>query len=218
MKRLSLVLWTVACVMAPWQAHAKAKKPAAKHPAAAAKAAASGTKIIFETNKGKFVVRLFEDKAPISAKNMLDYVQSGYYNGTIFHRVIPDFMIQGGGFGKDMVPKPTKEAIKNEADNGLSNIRGTVAMARTDAVDSATSQFFINVKDNVQLDHQAGNFGYAVIGEVVEGMDVVDAIRRTPTQCPSWTHDPGCDPRATRGMRDVPKDAVVILKASRMRG
>lgn len=192
-------------------AHAKGKKAAAKTSSAAKVSA--GTQLVFETNRGSFTIRLFDDKAPISAKNMIDYVQSGFYTNTIFHRVIPDFMVQCGGFNKDLSPKAGKEPIKNEADNGLSNVRGTVAMARTDVVDSATSQFFINVKDNASLDHRSGSFGYAVVGEVIEGMDVVDAIRKTPTQCPSWTVDGPCDIKATRGLRDVPKDAVVIQKA-----
>jgi peptidyl-prolyl cis-trans isomerase A (cyclophilin A) len=190
---------------------AKGKKTGAKtHAAAAKEASKAASEVVFETNRGKFVVRLYDDKAPVSAKNMLEYVQAGYYNNTVFHRVIPDFMVQGGGFTKDLTPKPGREPIKNEADNGLSNIRGTVAMART-------SQFFINVKDNTQLDHRPGSFGYAVVGEVIEGMDVVDAIRRVPTLCPSWTSDGPCDGKLTKNMRDVPKDAVVILKATKRR-
>ncbi len=208
------VLAAILVLVATPQAFAKGKKASSKPKSAATKTSA-GTQIVFETNRGKFVVRLFDDKAPISSKNMIDYVQSGFYDGTVFHRVIPDFMIQGGGFTKDLAPKTGKDPIKNEADNGLSNIRGTVAMARTDVVDSATSQFFINVKDNTALDHRSGSYGYAVVGEVIEGMDVVDAIRKTPTLCPSWTTDGACDIKATHGMRDVPKDAVVIVKASK---
>lgn len=209
MKRMLLAALMLISV-AP-MAQAKGKKTSAK--TSTASKASQGTMLVFETNRGSFVVRLFDDKAPISSKNMLDYVQSGFYNNTIFHRVIPDFMVQCGGFTKDLTPKPGKDPIKNEADNGLSNVRGTVAMARTDVVDSATSQFFINVKDNAALDHRSGSFGYAVVGEVIEGMDVIDNIRKTPTQCPSWTVDGPCDIKATRGMRDVPKDAVVIVKA-----
>jgi peptidyl-prolyl cis-trans isomerase A (cyclophilin A) len=211
--RRGLIFALVFLAMSP-EAFAKGKKSSGKSHGSAAKSSA-GTQIVFETNRGKFVVRLYDDKAPISSKNMIDYVQAGFYNNTIFHRVIPDFMIQGGGFTKDLVPKPGREPIKNEADNGLSNIRGTVAMARTDVVDSATSQFFINVKDNTQLDHRPGSFGYAVIGEVIEGMDVVDAIRKVPTLCPSWTSDGACDAKLTKNMCDVPKDAVVILKATK---
>jgi len=213
MTRRILLVAMVFVALAP-AAQAKGKKSVGKKQESSSKAP-SGTKIVFETSRGKFVVRLFDDKAPIGSKNMIEYVQAGFYNGTIFHRVIPDFMVQGGGFSKDLTPKPGREPIKNEADNGLSNIRGTVAMARTDMVDSATSQFFINVKDNTQLDHRSGSFGYAVVGEVVEGMDVVDAIRKVPTLCPSWTAEAQCDPSVTHGMRDVPKDAVVILKASK---
>jgi peptidyl-prolyl cis-trans isomerase A (cyclophilin A) len=168
--------------------------------------------VVFETNKGKIVVKLFGDKAPISTQNMLDYVEAGHYNGTIFHRVIPDFMIQGGGFTEKLEQKPTKDPIKNEADNGLSNKRGTLAMARTNVVDSATAQFFINVKDNSQLNHSRDNFGYAVVGEVIEGMDVVDAIRNVPTRCPSWTGE-ACLDKLPPGMRDVPVDPVIITKA-----
>ncbi|HET6346244.1 MAG TPA: peptidylprolyl isomerase [Myxococcota bacterium] len=168
--------------------------------------------VVFETNKGKIVVKLFGDKAPISTRNLLEYIESGHYNGTIFHRVIPDFMIQGGGFSEKLDQKPTKDPIKNEADNGLSNKRGTLAMARTNVVDSATAQFFINVKDNRQLDHSRDNFGYAVVGEVVEGMDVVDAIRNVPTRCPSWTGE-ACLDKLPAGMRDVPVDPVIITKA-----
>lgn len=171
------------------------------------------TDVVFETTKGKIVIRLFGDKAPISSRNILDYVNAGFYDGTIFHRVIPDFMVQGGGFTKDLEPKKSDRApIKNEAANGLINKRGTVAMARTNIIDSATSQFFINVKDNTQLDHSSRDFGYAVFGEVVAGMDVVDAIREVPTRCPSWTGQP-CTEKLPPGMRDIPVDAVVITKA-----
>lgn len=170
--------------------------------------------VVFETTKGSFTIKLNGDKAPISTRNFLSYVDSGFYNGTIFHRIIPDFMIQGGGFTKDLDHKPTDNPIKNEADNGLLNKRGTVAMARTNEVDSATSQFFINVKDNRQLDHTGSNFGYAVIGEVVSGMDVVDTIREVKTRCPSWTGEP-CLEKMPAGMRDVPVEPIVITKAYR---
>ena len=188
---------------------------AAKHPGKAAKKEKGRPHVVFETNKGKFVVLLREDKAPISTANFLQYVDSGYYNGTVFHRVISDFMVQGGGFTKDLQKKPTHEPIKNEADNGLSNVRGTVAMARTNVVDSATSQFFINVKDNLQLDHSPANFGYAVVGEVVSGMSVVDAIRQVPVKCPSSGASGACTEQLPPGMRDVPQEPVVILKATK---
>lgn len=208
---LGIVAGLAIALLSP--AQASAAKSKGKHTAAAA-TAKNKTLVVFETTKGKFVVSLNTAKAPISSANMLAYVQAGYYNGTIFHRVIPDFMVQGGGFGKDLQRKPgTREAITNEADNGLSNLRGTVAMARTNVVDSATSQFFINVKDNRQLDHSPANFGYAVIGEVVSGMDVVDAIRTVPTRCPSTSGEADCTEPLPPGMRDVPRDAVVILKA-----
>ncbi len=137
------------------------------------------------TNKGNIFIELYNQDAPISVENFLTYVKQDFYDGTIFHRVIDGFMIQGGGFTADMVKKEVNETIKNEAINGLSNKRGKLAMARTNIVDSATSQFFINVNDNYFLDHKSINpqeYGYAVFGNVIEGMDVVDAIKVTPTQ------------------------------------
>lgn len=137
--------------------------------------------ILIETSKGTIKAELYADKAPVSVKNFLSYVDDGHFNGTIFHRVIPGFMIQGGGFTRDFQQKPTKEAIVNEADNGLKNARGTLAMARTNDVNSATAQFFINTVDNSFLDFKAKTpreYGYAVFGKVVEGMDVVDAIEK----------------------------------------
>ena len=140
--------------------------------------------IVIETSMGTIKAELFEDKSPISAKNFLDYVKEKHYDGTIFHRVMGkehsgnDFMIQGGGFEPGMKEKKTNSPIKNEAANGVSNTRGTLAMARTGVVDSATSQFFINVADNKFLDHVSqDNYGYAVFGKVIEGMDVVDKIK-----------------------------------------
>lgn len=173
--------------------------------------------VTLETNKGNIVVQLEMEKAPISAKNFLDYVDSGYYEGTVFHRVIPGFMIQGGGFTEDLQKKATREPIQNEADNGLSNARGTLSMARTSAPNSATSQFFINVGANSRLDHTGKNprgWGYAVFGKVVEGMDVVDSIESVKTLCPSKQPSP-CTEALPPGMRDVPADPVIILKASR---
>ena len=136
------------------------------------------------TSKGVILIELDAEKAPISVENFLAYVNDGFYDGTIFHRVIPDFMIQGGGFTPDMGQKPTRAPIKNEAANGLKNLRGTVAMARTNVPDSATSQFFINLKDNAFLDYRGPQpqlIGYAVFGRVVSGMDVVDEIAAVPT-------------------------------------
>jgi len=161
-------------------------------------------RVTLETSKGAIVIELMPDKAPATVENFLGYVESGHYDGTIFHRVIPDFMIQGGGFTADLQQKPTRDPIRNEADNGLKNLRGTLAMARTSDPHSATSQFFINVVDNHYLDHTAKTargWGYTVFAEVVDGMDVVDAIAKVPT---------------TRrgGMSDVPQEPVVIEKAT----
>ena len=149
--------------------------------------------VLIKTSKGDIKVELDKEKAPISVENFLSYVNDGYYNGTIFHRVIKNFMIQGGGFTADMKQKPTKDPIKNEAKNGLSNAKGTLAMARTAVVDSATSQFFINHADNKFLDHGTRDYGYAVFGKVTEGMDVVGKIAIVPT-----------------GHQDVPTETVTI--------
>ncbi len=161
-------------------------------------------KVRIETSAGDIVIELDAEKAPISTENFLDYVNDGFYTDTIFHRVIKDFMVQGGGMNSDLSPKKTKEPIKNEADNGLSNDRGTVAMARTQIVDSATAQFFINTVDNNFLNHQAPTpqgYGYAVFGKVVEGMDVVDAIREVKT----GNHNMH---------QDVPLEAITIQATS----
>jgi cyclophilin family peptidyl-prolyl cis-trans isomerase len=161
------------------------------------------TRVVLETSKGNIVVALDADKAPISVENFLGYVESGFYDGTVFHRVIDGFMIQGGGFTQEMVQKETRGTIENEADNGLKHKRGTVAMARRPDPDSATAQFFVNLADNAFLDHTAKTdrgWGYAVFGEVVEGMDVVDAIAKVET----GRHGP---------MGDVPTEPVIIQKA-----
>jgi peptidyl-prolyl cis-trans isomerase A (cyclophilin A) len=129
-----------------------------------------------ETSLGTLQIELFQDKAPISVKNFLEYVNAGFYNGLLFHRVIPKFMVQGGGFDVNMKQPATRPPIKNEAKNGVKNLRGTLAMARTSDVDSATAQFFINVVDNAFLDNGPKGFGYAVFGKVTQGMDVVDKI------------------------------------------
>jgi len=156
--------------------------------------------VTMSTNMGDIRIELNSDKAPITTKNFLAYVNDGHFDGLIFHRVIPGFMIQGGGFDSKMSQRPTKSAIKNEAHNGLKNVKGSIAMARTDVVDSATAQFFINVKDNDFLDHKntsPGGYGYAVFGQVIEGMDIVHTIEKVKT--------------GNRGMhQDVPVDAVVI--------
>lgn len=141
--------------------------------------------VAFHTSLGKFTVEVYEDQAPITAENFLAYVRDGYYDGTIFHRVIPNFMIQGGGFDAEFDRRETRDTIQNEADNGLSNERGTLAMARTSDPHSASAQFFINVVDNPALDHRGKasgrTWGYAVFGRVIEGMEVVDEIRFVPT-------------------------------------
>lgn len=141
-------------------------------------------RVLIDTSMGTIRLELDEEKAPITVANFIDYIQSGHYNGTIFHRVIDGFMIQGGGFDRNMNQKATREPIKNEAKNGLHNKRGTIAMARTMVVDSATSQFFINLVDNDFLDYSSPTpqgYGYAVFGEVIDGMTVVDAIAKVPT-------------------------------------
>jgi peptidyl-prolyl cis-trans isomerase A (cyclophilin A) len=137
--------------------------------------------IRFETTLGNFTIEFFEKEAPLSVANFLRYIDDGYFDGTIFHRIVPGFVIQGGGFTEDMSQKKTQPPIKNEADNGLKNGRGTLSMARTNDVNSATSQFFVNLTDNDFLDHQRGNFGYAVFAHVTEGMDVVDKIAAVET-------------------------------------
>ncbi len=158
------------------------------------------TMVKLETTKGDIVIDINETAAPVTAANFLQYVNEGFYDGTIFHRVIPGFMIQGGGFTPDMKQKRTRAPIVNEAKNGLKNKRGTIAMARTNDPNSATAQFFINHVDNMNLDYSPRNPGYAVFGQVVEGMDIVDAIAKVQT--------------GTKGMfQDVPVEAVVIKSA-----
>ncbi|MCW2476982.1 MULTISPECIES: peptidylprolyl isomerase A [unclassified Symbiopectobacterium] len=139
------------------------------------------TRVLLTTSEGNIELALDNQKAPVSVKNFVEYVNSGFYNGTTFHRVIPGFMVQGGGFVDEMKQKATNPPIKNEADNGLRNVRGTIAMARTAEKDSATSQFFINIADNAFLDHGQRDFGYAVFGKVVKGMDVADKISQVQT-------------------------------------
>ena len=158
--------------------------------------------IEFKTSKGTFTVQLFDKQAPVSAENFLKYVDEGFFDGTIFHRVIPGFMIQGGGFTGEMEHKSGHAPIRNEADNGLKNLRGSLAMARTNDLHSATSQFFINLVDNDFLNHRSGNFGYAVFGRVVAGMDVLDKVAKVKTG-------------RRHGHDDVPAEAVVIRSARR---
>ncbi len=167
---------------------------------------AANPRVQFETSLGMVVLEIDAERAPKSAANFLRYVDDGFYNGTIFHRVIPGFMAQGGGFTADMQQKKTQAPITNEADNGLKNQRGTLAMARTNDPHSATAQFFINFVDSTFLDFRAPNaqgWGYAVLGRVVEGMNVVDAMAKVPTG-------------NTRGMGDVPQTTITLLKATRL--
>lgn len=161
------------------------------------------TKVKLTTNLGEIVIQLNTEKAPLSSANFLTYVNEGFYNGTIFHRVIPDFMAQGGGFDTSFNQKTVHAPIKNEANNGLVNSRGTLAMARTNDPNSATAQFFINYKDNSFLNHSSqtsSGWGYAVFGEVIEGMDIVDAMAKEATG-------------NRNGHQDVPKSDIVIEKA-----
>ncbi len=171
--------------------------------ATASAATAANPQVVIETSLGSITVELFQDKAPISVKNFLEYTDDKHYDGTIFHRVIDGFMIQGGGFTPDMQQKKTKPPIKNEAANGLTNDKYTIAMARTGVVDSATSQFYVNVKDNPALNHAGpANFGYCVFGKVVAGTDVVDKIRAVSTGTKG-------------GMGDVPTTEVLIKSVKR---
>lgn len=156
----------------------------------------------FTTSQGEFIVELFEKEAPISVENFLRYVDDGFFDGTVFHRVIPGFMIQGGGMTADLDAKENRAPIKNEAKNGLKNTRGTLAMARTNQVDSATSQFFVNLKDNGFLDHSSASFGYAVFGKVADGMAVIDRIAKVKTG-------------RRKGHDDVPLETVAIESAKR---
>lgn len=177
-------------------------KPAAKAPTP------TGTpKVALETTMGKIVIELNPQKAPITVANFLSYVDAGFYNGTVFHRVIDNFMIQGGGYTSRLDAKTPNAPIKNEADNLLPNLRGTIAMARNPIPDSATSQFFINTSDNASLNHKGKTdkgWGYAVFGKVIEGMDVVDAIGKVKTT-------------TKNGAADSPVEPVIIKKASRVR-
>jgi peptidyl-prolyl cis-trans isomerase A (cyclophilin A) len=158
----------------------------------------------FETSLGDFVIEFFPAEAPVTVENFLQYVDDGHFEGTVFHRVIPGFVIQGGGLTEDMSQKATRAPIANEATNGLRNLRGTLSMARTNDVNSATSQFFVNLVDNAFLDHQGPrNYGYAVFARVVEGMDVVDKIAAVQTG-------------RRRGHDDVPTEPVVVKAARRV--
>ena len=157
--------------------------------------------IKIKTTSGDIEIKLYEEEAPISSENFKSYVKDGFFEGTIFHRVIPNFMVQGGGMTENMENKSTNAPIKNEANNGKKNLRGTLAMARTMEIDSATSQFFINLVDNSFLDHGDRDFGYAVFGEVTDGMDIVDEIASSATG-------------SKMGHQDVPIESITITEVS----
>jgi peptidyl-prolyl cis-trans isomerase A (cyclophilin A) len=157
----------------------------------------------FETSHGAFTIEFFPKEAPLSVANFLQYVDDGFFDGTIFHRIVPGFVIQGGGLTADFSQKKTQPPIKNEATNGLRNTRGTLSMARTDDINSATSQFFVNLTDNEFLDHKPGNYGYAVFGKVTEGMDVVDKIAKVKTG-------------RRKGYTDAPMEDVTVTAARRL--
>jgi cyclophilin family peptidyl-prolyl cis-trans isomerase len=175
-------------------------------PDAASTAGNANPIVVLKTTEGEIDIELFADKAPLSVANFLSYVDEGFYDGTVFHRVIKDFMVQGGGYDGAREKKPTREPIKNEASNGLKNEVGTVAMARTSVPDSATSQFFINTENNAFLDHRDESpegYGYAVFGKVIRGLDVVEKIEATPTD------------DAGGAFRNFPKSPIVIESARR---
>ncbi len=200
----SFALTARAAEEAPKTKAAETKKTEAAKPEAK-KGDKVNPHVVIETSMGQIEIELYQEQAPISTKNFLEYAEKGFYNGTIFHRVINNFMVQGGGFNKDMSQKPTSAPIKNEATNGLKNEKYTLAMARTSVVDSATAQFFINVKDNEFLNHSSPTpqgYGYAVFGKVVGGQDVVDKIKAVPTGTKA-------------GMQDVPTTVVEIKSTKR---
>lgn len=192
-KFLSLLVGVAICLTA---CHSKQKGTQMTHPT-----------VTMKTNKGDIQIELYEDKAPATVKNFLRYVDEKFYDHTIFHRVINGFMIQGGGFSADMKQKPTQSPIQNEAGNGLLNQKGTLAMARTSDVNSATAQFFINVADNDFLNYRnatPSGFGYCVFGKVIAGMDIVDQIKKVKTT-------------TAQGHQDVPAESVEILEIRRDR-
>ena len=201
----SLAIAFAALLCAGLGAIAQEQNPAQPPGTAPAAGAEEQAYALISTSKGDIAVELYRKYAPISVENFLKYVDAGYYNQTVFHRVMPTFMIQGGGYTADIKPKPgTMPAIKNEWQNGLSNRRGTLAMARLGGqADSATSQFFINVVDNAFLDEPRDGAGYAVFGQVIAGMNVVDAIRIVPTG-------------SKNGMGDVPNETVEIKSVKRL--
>jgi len=157
----------------------------------------------FETSHGSFTIELFPKEAPLTVENFLRYVDDGFFDGTIFHRIVPEFVIQGGGLTTDFSDKETRDPIKNEAKNGLKNTRGSLSMARTSDINSATSQFFVNLSDNAFLDHSPRDFGYAVFGRVTEGMEVIDKIAKVKTG-------------RRQGYQDAPMEDVTIVSARRV--
>ena len=172
---------------------------------------AENPRVLMKTTDGDITIELFADKSPITVENFLRYVDDGHYDGTVFHRVIPNFMIQGGGFDADLKEKETRDAIVNESKNKLHNTRGTLAMARTSDPDSATAQFFINQRSNLRLDWSGGKDGYTVFGEVIDGMQVVDIISLTDTG--------SAQAQTTRGptiFQDVPVKPIVVLSVTRL--
>lgn len=199
-----------AFMLTPALAFAQGSAPAAPKAAAEAKpaakveaAAAASPKVLLKTSMGDITIELAADKAPKSTENFLAYVNSGFYDGTVFHRVIDNFMVQGGGFTKELQQKPTRAAIVNESKNGLGNVRGSIAMARTADPNSATAQFFVNVVDNPQLDYASdAQPGYCVFGKVIAGLDVIDKIKAVPTGPQNQFRS------------DVPTTPIVIEKAS----
>ena len=164
---------------------------------------AGNSLIRFETSHGDFTVELYAEEAPETVANFLAYVDAEFFDGTIFHRIVPGFVIQGGGLDVDFANRETRDPIRNEAKNGLKNLRGTLSMARTSAIDSATSQFFVNLADNAFLDNSARDFGYAVFGRVTDGMDAIDAIARVATG-------------RRQGYQDAPLEDVLIVSARRV--
>ena len=172
---------------------------------------AENPRVLMKTTDGDITIELFADKSPVTVENFLRYVDDGHYDGTVFHRVIPNFMIQGGGFDADLKEKETRDAIVNESKNKLHNTRGTLAMARTNDPDSATAQFFINQRSNLRLDWSGGKDGYTVFGEVIDGMHVVDIISLTDT---------GSAQAQTKGgpdiFQDVPVQPIVVLSVTRL--
>ncbi|MEO5714516.1 MAG: peptidylprolyl isomerase [Luteolibacter sp.] len=209
-RRLALIAVALFPAIALCEPAKEAEKPAAP-------TAAKASKVRLKTSQGDIVIELNAEKAPVTVANFLSYVNKKHYDGTVFHRVINGFMIQGGGFaveGKSLVEKESGKGIKNEGQNGLSNDRGTIAMARTNDPNSATAQFFINVKDNAMLNFPS-NGGYAVFGKVVEGMDVVDKIKAVETGTTTLTmRHPATGEKLEAPSEDVPKENVVIKSAT----